>query len=51
MDFTIKLSPDHVNVILRQLDVGQHNIVRPVIDAVLDQVRQQQPQAAEPAVQ
>lgn len=43
MEFNLKLSADYVNVILRQLDVGQHNLVRPVIDSLLEQIRQQQP--------
>ncbi len=42
MEFTIKLSADSVNVILRQLDTGPHNLVRQVIDAILEQIKQQQ---------
>lgn len=42
MEFKLTFSPEQIQVVLRQLDVGQHNIVRPIIDAVLEQVKAQQ---------
>lgn len=42
MEFKFTLSSDEINVVLRQLDQGPHNMVRKVIDALLAQIKEQQ---------
>jgi hypothetical protein len=40
--FAISLSFEQINAILRQLDSGPHNVVRPLIDSIISQVQAQQ---------
>jgi len=47
MDFTIKLSADHINVVLAGLDELQHKVSRRTLDTILQQVQAQQAAAAE----
>lgn len=41
MELTIKLSTDHLNIVLRHLDQGTHGQVRAVIDSIIQQVNAQ----------
>lgn len=47
MELTLKLSTDHLNVVLRHLDQGPHSQVRAVIDSIIQQVNAQSQPAAE----
>jgi|GEM_PF-1921412 hypothetical protein len=40
--FSISLNLEQINAMLRQLDAGPHNVVRPLIDSVIGQVQAQQ---------
>lgn len=42
MNFSIALTADQINIVLRMLDQGPHAQVRQVIDSILAQVQQQQ---------
>ena len=45
MDFNIKLSAKHTQIVVDQLDLGIHKDVRPVIDILIAQVREQEKEA------
>ena len=38
---TVQLTAEQWNVVLGHLDVGQHRVVRPIIDALIQQLREQ----------
>ena len=40
--FSLALSMEQINAVLRQLDAGPHNLVRPLIDSIIQQVNAQQ---------
>lgn len=42
MEFTIKLSPDQVRVVLAGLDELKHSVSRPTFDVVYQQIQQQE---------
>lgn len=48
MELTIKLTADHLNVVLRHLDQGPHAQVRAVIDNIIEQVNAQQKPSPQP---
>ena len=49
MEFTITLPAEQVNVVLAGLDELQHKVSRRTLDNILQQVKAQEAQAAQPA--
>ena len=43
-DMTVTLSRDHMQIIVNHLNEGAHRVVRPVIDALMQQITPQQTQ-------
>lgn len=42
MEYTLKLSGDHINTVLRHLDLGTHKDVRSTMDLIISQVNEQE---------
>ena len=42
MEYTLKLSGDHINNVLRHLDLGAHKEVRSTMDLIISQVQMQE---------
>lgn len=47
MEFNLKLSTDHVRVLLGGLDKLEHGIARPTFDALMVQIQEQEKAHAE----
>jgi hypothetical protein len=46
---TVQLTAEQWNVVMQHMDMGQHRVVRPIIDALMQQLQQQsQPRFAPP---
>jgi hypothetical protein len=42
MEYTLELSGDHINNVLRHLDLGAHKEVRATMDLIISQVQAQE---------
>ena len=47
--FSLAMNMEQINALLRQLDAGPHNVVRPLIDSIIQQVNAQQQARAQAA--